>query len=181
MRAAFVVCHGVYFIHNQGLNVAQQGAALLRRQQDVKRLGGRDEYVRRARQHCPALRHQGVAGAHGGADGRHQRPSLACQRGDFAQRDFQILANVVAQRLEGRNIKDFRAILEPTAQGLSNQPIDAGEERGRRLAGAGGRADQSGFACQNGRPALLLRFRGRAKPTREPLLNERMRPGERSQ
>ena len=176
MRAALVVRHGVYFIYNHRFNVTQDGAALFRRQQDVKRLGRRHEYVRWVREHRPALRRQRVAGADCGADGWHQQPSLTRQRGDFTQRDFQIPANVVAQRLEGRNIKDFRAILEPAAQRLPNQAIDAGKKRGQRFAAAGGRADQRGFSGENRRPALLLRFSGRAKPAREPFLNERMGP-----
>ncbi len=177
MCAALVVRHGVYFIYNHRFNVTQDGAALLRRQQDVKRLGRGDEYVRWLLEHRPALWRQRVAGANCGADRWHHQSSLTRQRGDFTQRDFQILANVVAQRLEGRNIKDFRAVLEPAAQRLPNQAIDAGKKRGQRFAAAGGRANQRGFSSENRRPALLLRFCGRAKPVREPFLNERMSPG----
>ena len=105
VRAAFVVRHGVDFIHDHRLNVAQDGAAFFRRQQDVKRLRRGNKDVGRMRQHRPAFRRQRVAGAHGGADGRHRQASRSRQRGDFTERHFQILANVVAQCLERRNIK----------------------------------------------------------------------------
>jgi len=109
------------------------------------------------RKHRPAFRHQRVAGAHGRADGRHRQASRRGQRGDFTERHFQILANVVAQSLERRNINDFGTVLEAAAKGLANQAVDAGKKRRERLAGAGGRqisvdlpASMDGHPCSCG-------------------------------
>ncbi len=181
VRAAFVVCHGVDFIHNHGLNMAQEGTAFFRGQQDVKRLRGGNQDVGRMRQHRPAFRRERVAGAHRRADGRHRQASRSGQRGDLTERHFQILANVVAQCLERRNINDFGTVLEGAAQGLANQAVDAGKKRRQRLAGAGGRANECGLTREYGWPSPLLRFRGRAEPGREPFLDERVRPGQEKQ
>ena len=101
MRAALVVGYGVNFIQDDRLDVFQDGAALLRSQQKVERLGRGHKNVRRPRQHRPAVGHERVAGTNRGADRRHQQPALARQLDDFTQRDLQILSDVVAQGLEG--------------------------------------------------------------------------------
>ena len=164
VRAALVVGDGVDFIHDHRLDVAQNLPALLRREQDVKRFRRGHQDVRRPLQHGAALVHQRVAGADGGTDLRHQQTALARQLQDFAQRDFQILLDVVAQRLERRNIEDFGAVLEVAGQRLAHQAVDAGQKCRQRFAGAGGRGDQRGPARENVRPALLLRLGRRAEP-----------------
>ena len=111
MRAALVVGDGVDFVHDHRLDVAQDLPALLRREQDVERFRRGHQNVRRALQHGAALVHQRVAGAHGGANLRHQQPALARQLQDFAERDFQIFLDVVAQRLQRRDVEHFGAVL----------------------------------------------------------------------
>ena len=71
MRPALVVGHSVDLIDNHCLDVAQNRAALVGRQQNVKRLGRGHENVRRPFQHGAPLRLQRVASAHRGENLRH--------------------------------------------------------------------------------------------------------------
>ena len=134
MRAALVAGDGMDFVDDHGVHVAQDFSALLRRQQDVQRFRGGDQDVRRALQHGAALVHEGVAGAHGGADFRHQQAALGRQLENFAERHFQILLDVVAQRLQRRDVQHLRAILKIAGQRLPDKPVNAGEKRGQGFA-----------------------------------------------
>ena len=178
VRAALVVGDGVNFVDDHGLDVAQDGAALVRGQQNVERLGRGHQNVRRALQHRAPLFHQRVAGANGGANLRHQQAALAGQRENFAERDFEIFLDVVAQRFQRRNIENFGAVGRSSGERFAHQAIDAGEKCGQRFAGSGGRGNERGAAGENVRPALLLRLSGRAEALDEPLRHQRMRPGQ---
>ena len=134
--------------------------------------------MRRTLQHRAPLVHQRVAGADGGANLRHQEAALAGQRENFAQRNFEILLDVVAQRLQRRDVENFGAIAQLAGERFADQAIDADEEGRERLARSGGRGDQRGASGEDVRPALLLRLGGRAEARDEPLGNERMSPGE---
>ena len=70
MRAALVARDRVNFVDDHRAHRAQHLAAGLRREQDVERLGRRDEDVRRRAAHPRALALRRVAGAHGRADRR---------------------------------------------------------------------------------------------------------------
>ena len=163
VRAALVVGDGVDFVHDDGLDIAQNRAALFRGQQDVERLGRGDQNVRRPLQHRPPLVHQRVAGADGGANLRHQQSALARHLQNLAERDFEILLDVVAQRLQRRDVENFSAVVQIAGQRLAHQAINAGKKCSQRFAGAGGRGDQRGASGEDMRPALLLRLGRRAE------------------
>ena len=147
MRAALIVGDGVNFVDDHGFHAAQDGAAFFRRQQDVERFGRGDQDVRRTREHGAALVHQRVAGANSRRESRGiSRPRSAGHLQNFAERNFQIFLDVVAEGLERRNIKDFGAIVERAAEGLAHQAVDAGEKRRQRLARTGWRGDD--VACR---------------------------------
>src|SRR5258705_10203061 len=55
MSAAFIVSHGMDFIHDYSFYIAQDCAASFRRQKNVEGLGGSDKNVWRPFQHRPAL------------------------------------------------------------------------------------------------------------------------------
>ena len=169
VRAALVVGHGVDFVDDDGFDIAQNRAALFRGQQNVERLGRRDQNVRRPLQHGPALMHQRVAGADRGANLRHQQAALARHLQNLAQRPFEIFLDVVAQRLQRRDIQHFGAVVQITRQRLAHQTINAGQKRGQRLAGAGGGGDERGAPGENVRPALLLGLGRRAELSDKPL------------
>ena len=89
---------------------------------------------------------------------RHQQAALAGHLQNFAQRDFEILLNVVAKGFERRNVEDFGAVSEIAGERLAHEAIDAGEKRSQGFARTGGSGDQGGVPGENVRPALLLRL-----------------------
>src|SRR5580704_120646 len=177
--AALVVGYRMNLINDHGLNITQDRAALLRCKQDVQRLRCRDKNMRRTLQHRTALVHERVAGADSGANLWHQEATFACHLQNFAEREFEVLLDIVAQRLQWRNVQDLGAILEIARQRFSHQSINAGEKCGEGLAGASGRRNERGVTSQNVRPSLLLRLRGRAEAADKPIPHERVGPSER--
>src|SRR5207302_7371668 len=80
--------------------------------------------------------------------------------GDLAQRCLEVLLDVDRQRLERRHVHHLGGALDGLAAlGRAIQRVDADEEAGQRLAGAGGRGDQRVLAGRDVRPALKLRRR----------------------
>ena len=179
VSAALVVGHRMNLVNDHGLNITQDCAALLRGKQDVERLRRRDKNMRRALQHRTPLVHERVAGADSGANLWHQEATFAGHLQNFAERDFEVLLDIVAQRLQRRNIKDLGAVLEITCHRFAHQSINAGEKCGERFAGASGCGNERGLTCQNVRPSLLLRLSGRAEPADKPIPHERVGPVER--
>ena len=179
MRAALVVGHGVNFVHDHRLHIAQDRPALVGRKQDVERLRRGHQDVRRTLQHVAPLFRQRVAGAHGGADFRHQHSALCGQRENFAQRSFEVLLDVIAQGLQRRDVQHLSAVARRTVECLAYQAINADQERGKRLAGTGRRRNQRRASRQDFRPALLLWFRRRSEPPDEPLRHQRVGPSQR--
>ena len=118
MSAALVVGDGVDFVHDHGLDVAQDGAALFGGEQDVERFRRGDQNVRRPRQHGAAFVHQGVAGAHADANLGHQQAALGGFAKNFAERDFEIFLDVVAQRLQRRDVQELPSCLAVARSGL---------------------------------------------------------------
>jgi hypothetical protein len=95
------------------------------------------------------------------------------------QGDFEILLNIVRQRLQGRDIDDLRLVLELPVETLPDQPVDRGEKSGERLARTGRGGDEDGLALLNRRPRLGLR-RGRGRePAGEPGRDGGMESGDR--
>src|ERR1700733_12588482 len=95
VSATFVIGDGMDFIEDHGLNVEQDGPALLRREQDVERLWRGYQNMGWTLQHGPALVHEGIAGADRGPNLRHQKSALARQLQNFTERDLEILLDVV--------------------------------------------------------------------------------------
>jgi hypothetical protein len=69
------------------------------------------------------------------------------------QRHFQVLVNVVAERLQRRDVNDFGLIRERAGAGGAHQFVEADQKRGQRLARSGGRGDQHVVPGANFRPA----------------------------
>ena len=109
-----------------------------------------------------------VAGAHRGADihvGQAQRRQFGA---DALQRCVQVDVDVVAQRLQRRDVDHQGLVRQPLRQALAHQGIKLGQERGQGLARAGGRGHQRVAAAGDGRPRRHLCFRGRRECAREP-------------
>ena len=139
MRAPLVVRDGMDFIDDHRLNGFEDLTAFFCSQQNVERFRRRDQDVGRAVQHGPAVMHQGIAGAHGGANLRKGQPARRCQLQDFSEWNHQVLLYVVSQSFQGRNVENLSFISEFARERLSYQTIDADQESRQRLSRTGGR------------------------------------------
>ncbi len=179
MRAALVVGHSVDLVDDDCVHAAQMLTALLRREQDVQRFGRGDQDVRRGLQHRAALGRRRVARPDSRAHRRAQVAALEGELLNFAQGGFQVLLNVVGERLERRNINHLGLTAEAPFDRLADQSVDADEERRERLARTGRRGNQHRFFGEDHGPAELLGLGGGAKTAHEPLLHQRVGPLER--
>ena len=176
--AALVVGHGVNFVHDHGADGSQHLARLHGGEQDEERLGGGDQDVRPVAGHALALPLRGIAGAQRGADGRQLDAALAGQGGDLGQRDFEVLVDVVAERLERRDVNDLGLVGQRPQARAAHQAVDGGEEGGERFAGPRGRGNQHVAALGDLRPSAQLRLGGAAKARSEPFRDEGVETGE---
>ena len=170
VRAALVVDHGVDLVHDHGLDRAQHLAPAVRGEQDVERLRRRHQDVRRTLEHRGARRGRRVAGAHRGPDRDLGLAALAQPLEDAGERLLEVALDVVRERLERRDVDDPGALGKVAAGGdaLAHQVVDHRQERGQRLAGAGGGRDQGGPPLLDRGPGLELRRRGLAESLLEP-------------
>src|SRR5205085_9863105 len=97
MSAALVVGHGMDFVNDHGLYIAQDGPAPLGRQQDIERLGRSDQDMWRPLEHLLALMGQGVAGADRSTDLRHEQAFFSGQRGYLGERRFQVFLDEIGR------------------------------------------------------------------------------------
>jgi len=120
VRAALVVDDGVNFVDDHGPRRLEHLPALLRGQQDEQRLGRRNQDVRRARKHPLAVGGESVTGAERGPDGRKRNAPLGGKGGDFGERRFQVLLDVVTQRFERRDVDHLDLVEEPPFAGAAD-------------------------------------------------------------
>ena len=179
MGSAFVGDEGVDFIDDDGVDVAQGFAAAGGGEQDVERLRGGDEDVRRELQHAGAVAGGSVSGAHHGADGGHEIAAGGGELLDLEERQVEVLLHVVAESFEGRDVEDLGALAKAAVEGLADERVDAGEKGGEGFAASGGGGDERVAAGEDVRPAGDLRLGGRAEARGEPLADDGMGPGER--
>src|SRR3954464_5069247 len=76
--------------------------------------------------------------------------------------------DVVAQRLQGRDIQDAKFIGQLARESFPKQLVQRCKKRSQRLAGACRRGDQRVGAGLNSRPTTLLRFGGGSEFISEP-------------
>ena len=162
VRPALVAGDGVDLVHDDCAHAPQHGAPALAGQQDVERLRGRDQDVRRPPPHRRARRRQRVSRAHQDAHLRQRRVA----RAQLLERRLQVLLHVVAERFEGGDIKDLGGFGQTVA--LPHQIVDGPQEGCERLAGAGRGGDQDVLPGADRRPPLRLRRAGGAEALREP-------------
>ena len=146
---------GVDLVDDDGADGAERVAGA-RGEQQVERLGGRHQDVRRRALEAGALRGRGVAGADGDrgeVDGHAF--GLGGSR-DAGEGSAQVALHIHRQRLEGREV-EHAAALSLGGRRLEEEAVDAAEEGGESLAGAGGGEEQRRLAARHGRPAEGLR------------------------
>ena len=157
VRPALGVDHRVQLVDDDGPGRGEHAPPAPRRQQQVERFGRRDEDMRRPSAHARTLTLRRVARAHS-----HPHTLRAL---DALDGTAQVFADVIAQRLERRNVYDAQRVLGGL---LSRDGVDKPQERAQRLARARGCADQRMRAGRDGRPAFALHGRGRADGARKP-------------
>ena len=115
VRAALGRRHRVDLVDDHGLD-RREGLARLRGQEQVQRLGRRDEDVRRRARDAGALRGRRVAGAHGhGGDAERVAPPLGGRR-DSGERRAQVALDVDGERLERRDVEHAAALASSRAR-----------------------------------------------------------------
>ena len=180
MRAALARGQLVDLVDDHRVDRREQ-LALRRREQEVERLGGRDEDVGRRPQHLGALGGGRVAGADRHFEPSQRRPEPSRSFRDARERRAEVALDVDRERLQRRHVEDAqaRAVVTVGELGLLRQPIDGREERRERLARAGGRKQERGVALRDMRPCERLRARRLAERSAEPLADGGMKRGQR--
>ena len=129
-----------------------------------------------------ALVRRRVAGPRGDGDRPHGRAEAPSREGDPGQRGPQVPLHVVGQGLERADVEDPHGGARgrrARGRGRSNEPIDAPQEGGQRLAAARGGVEQDVAAAGDRRPALDLGRRRRREGVTEPGRDGRREPRER--
>ena len=147
MGAALRAGDGVDLVEDHRLDRLQQVAAA-RREQEVERLGRRDQDVGRRPQHPLAVALRRVARPHA-----HRE-----RRADPRERPAEVPLDVVVERLERRDVEEPHPLA-----GRVVEPVEAEEERGERLARAGRRLDEDVPPARDRGPGELLRGRRRRR------------------
>ena len=169
---------GVDLVDDHGLDAAEVLPGR-RREHQVERLGGGDEQVGRVAQHAAALVGGGVAGAHA-HDRRVERLAQALGgEADAGQRRPQVLLDVDRQGPQRGDVDQPGAVLAVVGRRRRHQAVEAPEEGGEGLAGAGGGQHQGVVARRDGRPALGLRRGGLGEGGGEPGADRRREAFER--
>ena len=171
----------VHLVDDHRLHSAQ-GLAGPRRQQEVERLRRGDEDLGRALRQRPPLIRGRVAGPRGDGDGPHGRAEAPSRQGDPGQRGPQVPLDVVGQGFERADVQDPHGGARgrrARGRGRSNEPIDAPQEGGQRLAAARGGVEEDVAAAGDRRPALHLGRRRRGEGVPEPRCDGRREARER--
>ena len=179
VAAAPVPRERVNLVHDDRAHAAQGLARALRREHEEERFGRGHEDVRRAARHRLAHGRGRVPRAHGDRDGRQGAAPFRRQRAHLRQRLLEVALDVVAERLQGRDVDDARDRLQLARLGIAHEPVDAGEEGGERLAGAGGRGHERRLAREDAGPALGLRVGGALEAALEPVAHDGVEGGQR--
>ena len=151
--------------------------ACVRRQEQVQRLGRRDQNVRRIALEPGALDRGRVPRPDGDRRRVVDIAAGAGTVGDAGERGAQVPLDIDGQRLERRHVQHAAPPI-PVGRLIEHEPVDAPQERGQRLAAAGRRQDQRGLSPRNCRPSLRLRWRGPGEGVPEPFRHRRMKQAE---
>ncbi len=178
--AALGAGEGVDLVDDHPLDAAQR-LARLRGEQQVERLGRGDQDVRRPLAERAPLLGRRVAGAHRHLNIARQvvLAAIARRQRDTGERRTKVAVHVVNERLQRRNVEDAQAAQRIVGDRLAHQPIEAPQERGERLARAGGSADQRVLTGRDGRPAQGLGGSRRIERGSEPIARGGRERGER--
>ncbi len=176
VAASFVAGQSVDFVHDYRFNLTEGLPAALRCQHQIQRLRRRDQDMGWRLDEGLAIFLRRVASAQSDRDLRPGNVQLARHVRQLLERRLQVALDVVAQRLERRDVDDLRRrLVQRPGFGLTRQRVDAAQERRQRLARPGRRRDQDVTAAADLGPAGGLRVgRGSEAPS-EPRFDNRMK------
>jgi len=178
VRAAARADDGVNLVHDHGPHRAQHRSAPLRRQQEVQRLGRRDEDMRRRADHRRPLGRRRVAGPHGAGDLRRRKAAHASALDDRAPGFRQVLLDVGAERLQRRDVQHAHFVRQRAFERFAREVVDRAQERRERLTGSGRRGDERVPTVADRGPAAALGGRRLAEGRGEPVTDDGMETGQ---
>ncbi len=167
----------VDLVDDHGVHRSQRGAGL-RGEQQVQGFRGRDEDVRGFAYHARAVGRGRVAGADADPGRQVGFAAAGGHVGDADERRAEVALHVHRQRLERGHVQHPAAVLLRRL-GREHHALDRPQERGQRLAAAGGRQDQRGLTARDRRPAERLGSGGLAERAVEPFGHRGMEQTER--
>ncbi len=163
VRAALRLRDGMDLVDDDPLGAAEE-LARLRREHEVEGFRCGDEDVGGRPQHFATLTLRRVAGAHRDAH----------VGADAAQRRLEVAFDVVAERLERRDVDESeRASPWVHRRGVGDEPVERPEEGGEGLARAGRRRDERVPARGDRWPGLSLGRRRLGEGARKPVADRR--------
>jgi hypothetical protein len=151
---------------------AKQTPSAFAREHQVQGLGCRDQDVGRPPEHRGALARRRVSGPNQNAN----LGKRLVQRADLGQRSIEVLAHVVGEGSQRRDVEDLRGVGELRA--LPDQGIDGRQKRGERLSRSRRSRDEDIAALPDCGPALALRSRGLTEAGLEPATDDGMEGGQ---
>ena len=168
VRTALVRREGVDLVDDDGADLRERAAPPRAREQDVERLGGGHEDVRRALRHPRPFARARVSCANGDADVHVRLPAARELLADPGERPGEVLLDVIAERLQRRHVDDVHLRLERALHPELDERVDRAKKRRQRLAGAGRRREERVPPALDRRPPARLHIRrspeGPAKP-----------------
>jgi hypothetical protein len=166
VRSALGGNHGVDLVHDDRVHRAKQFARG-ECEQEVERLGGRDENVRRSPRHPGAVGERGVARP----DRDRRDPEglpLGSRRGrDAGDRRAQVSLDVHGERLQRRHVEHAAPLVLRRLR-REHEPVDRCQKCSQRLSRTSRSEEQGRAARDDRRPALRLSGRGRREGGLEP-------------
>ncbi len=174
VRATLVAGQGVDLVDDHRLDRAQHRPAPRGGEQQVERLGSRDDDLGAVTHHRGACRLGRVAVAHGDTQRRNLEAELGGDGGDLLQRRLEVLPDVDGERPQRGDVEDCGS--RPVAlEDRAEAAVDRDEEAGEGLARARRCGDERVLAGGDRGPAECLggrRAPGEAPP--EPLGDRRV-------
>ena len=157
VRTALRSGNGVDLVDDDRAQRAEHPASTKSREQDVQRLGRRDEDVRRRAHHPRARRRGRVTGTHADSNLGEVDVGSAEPIAQLRQRPFEISLDVVVQRLERRDVEQMNRVRERAFEPGGDERVELPQECGERLSRARRGEDERVLPTRDRGPSFALR------------------------
>ena len=166
--------HGMDFVHDHRAHRAEHLPAALCGQEQVERFRRGDQDVRGRAKHRGAAGGRRVPGAHRRTDADGGQPLAHGELADGGERLFEVLVDVGAERLEGRDVEDPDLVLETMLEPFKQELVDRAQKGGEGLPRPGRSGEKGVPALADGRPGALLGRERRPQRLGEPAGDDRV-------